>query len=338
MFTFPKRDLIFLPGTGGHFIFKMISDVAGLNVIEHEVTNNEFHYDQASSNYALNDKSKRKIFDALIDKENHYEFGKMIDYLNKMVDISNYKCYNSIDNKNLITNALGKFLDPTTSDQMVNTGEHLINNIQLGEYLIRKQKSFIFSIEDEAKQLPEEYGFFYSKLHEHFYSNYENNYGFTWDIGHIPYHVNCFYDTKTKDIGDYKYAAIFTGDSFVYTDSLRRLKHAMRNNASDYDFDSAVGKNVNIIVNNVSQNIELEAKTFDISSRFAEIFNYKSLIVKNRDSQWIRLFTMYGLLEEYLNNKNEIHDRIREYHASNMKLMLTHFTAREIENMQSSFG
>ena len=43
-------------------------------------------------------------------------------------------------------------------------------------------------------------------------------------------------------------------------------------------------------------------------------------------------------MEVHFDNKNEIHDRIREYHASNMKLMLTHFTAREIKNMQSSFG
>lgn len=349
MFDTPKRDLIFLPGAGGHFIFGQVAKLLGDNELIGESPDiNEYTYKQSAilSNLTLN--SKKEIIRGLLDDDNQHALGEVITYLNNMVEKSNYSCYNSIENRNIITRQLGKIVDPVTRGDILNYSENdlmgITNNLQLGEYLIRKQKIYDFSLDDEIESSSlERTGFFYSTLHDIIFSKLETKFGFSWDIGHIPYHKNCFYDIKNKNIGDYKYVSILSGDSCIYTEALREMKHMGRleknySKETHSGWTSSILKNNNRTLSYVSDNVRLEAEQFDITSSYSETILYKNLIVKNQDLEWSRLFSTFGLFQEYLDNKEMIHDAVHDYHNRNIELLSRFFSNREINKMINAFS
>ena len=349
MFDTPKRDLIFLPGAGGHFIFGRVAKLLGDNKLIGESPDiNEYTYEQSSilSNLTLN--SKKEIIRGLLDDDNQHALGEVITYLNNMVEKSNYSCYNSIDNRDIITQRLGEVVNPETREDILNYSENellsMTDHLQFGEYLIRKQKVYNFSLDDEQELFGKQHtGFFYSTLHDIIFSKFETKFGFSWDIGHIPYHKNCFYDIKNKNIGDYKYVSILSGDSCIYTEALREVKH-MGRLKKDYSKETHAGQTSTILKNNnrslayVSDNVRLEAEQFDITSSYSETILYKNLIVKNQDLEWSRLFSTFGLFQEYLDNKEMIHDAVHDYHKRNIELLSEFFTSREINKMINAFS
>ena len=328
----PKRDIMFQPGSGGHFVAHILFSLVGATgkyLGQHVQNINEYSYDHVSLQYYFTKESVELQSSALLDPENRYAIAKIIDYIGEFKNKQSFKYnWDGVENLNRITQTLGEFASGRADELNVHELNNLVRKLNMGQFLIHKNTGYTIEAEEHDMGLVEA-GYIYNQLYDILVKNYGTEFGFHWDVGHIPYHTNCFKRTVT-DL-DYRYVAITAGDSTLYTQALRQIKHHYRRrDAGDIPenfFDNLKPARLASVANKIAH----ENYMMDLDSRYCEAIPYRRLIIENSPDAWRTYFATFGREYLYEQNAKRIHLAVANYHTRNVQFLSKWLSRKQID-------
>ena len=328
----PKRDIVFQPGAGGHFVAHILFSLVGATgryLGKHVHNINEYSYDHASLQYYFNSQSVEHQYGALLDPENRYTISKIIDYIGEFKTKQSFKYnWDGIDNLNRITQSLGEFASGRADELSVAELDVLVRKLNMGQFLIHKNAGYAIESETTDMGLTNA-GYIYNQLYDILVKNYATEFGFHWDVAHIPYHINCFKRT-VRDL-DYRYVAITAGDSVLYTKALRQIKHYYRNRDAEAlpldFFDNLNPARLASVANKISH----ENYMMDLDSIYCEVIPYRRLIIDNSPNAWRTYFAVFGREYLYERNAKRIHLAVNNYHTRNVQFLSKWLSRKQID-------
>lgn len=325
----PRKDLVFLPGTGGNFFATMMYDQI------HNMYVGSFNYDEKINEYSVSQSMGHLIING--DSRQHVvaeikkipqRLEQMRDYISKVQDIRGHTDYDWIINE--IDTILSVAHRLTVQDT---------HYIAFSDFLISKNGEN-FTLEDEQELMGKNtVGEFYDNLHDLFYQHLNAHaIPYMTDICHTPYHINTF---KSKPLTNYEYGVILADEQILYTTALMKTKHLLRKK-------EIKDEDVLEIRHFIETHLQSKIKTYEYitervyiemtstganDERYAKHFYYNDLIINVDDTIWGEFYDFYGYSTHYWQNKNKLLDRVHEYHEKNINLLLNFATRREIEFM-----
>ena len=329
----PKRDIVFQPGSGGHFIAHILFSLVGATgkyLGQHVQNINEYSYDHASLQYYFTKESVHLQYKQLIDPENRYALSKIIDYMGEYKNKQSFdNNWDAIDNLNLVTQTLGDFASGRNDELDYNELPKLVRRLNMGQFLIHKNGEQ-YTIEQEIEDFGlTNLGYVYNQLHDILVQQYATEFGFHWDVAHIPYHLNCYKRTVT-DL-DYRYVAIVAGDSTLYTQALKQIKHYHRQLGAEPVRDDFFANLNPAYLASVSNAIAHENYMMDLDSIYCEAIPYRRLIIENSADAWRTYFATFGCEYLYEKNSKRIHLAVNNYHTRNVQFLSKWLSRKQID-------
>lgn len=328
----PKRDIVFQPGSGGHFVAHILFSLVGATgkyLGQHVQNINEYSYDHASLQYYFTSKSVERQYGALLDTENRYAVSQIIDYIGEFKTKESFKYnWDGVENLNLITQSLGEFASGRADELDHDELSKLVRRLNMGQFLIHKNTGYTLEEETQDMGLINA-GYIYNQLYDILVENYATEFGFHWDVAHIPYHLNCFKRT-VQDL-DYRYVAIVAGDSTLYTQALKQIKHYYRRQDAaplpENFFDNLNPARLVSVANKIAH----ENYMMDLDSRYCEAIPYRRLIIENSPAAWRTYFATFGREYLYEKNSKRIHLAVANYHTRNVQFLSKWLSRKQID-------
>ena len=362
MIRYPKRDIIFQPGSGGHFLLYLVHTLTCFksnNPVIHNKNNNEYNYEHNRFVSYLTNQSKKRIFEILVSVKNEYRIKELKSYIDELFSNSNYNSKNNQLNFDELTWLITKIIEKKIDIDSILKGNYFDSHIPIfGELLVSKNDPVNFTIQDEKNRFGEErFGFFHSTINEISYAEYETDCGFSWSVSHLPFHCQLGLSEEYYNYGDYKYVSLISGSSYLFTNALKDLKHNLRDTEHSiintdienglllkynpkfyrdiYDLNLSMTAR-NRLLSNVIEFSYNEIKLQDATSKYAVLVSYYELFHNKSATEWFNFFDTFNLGNEFIENKNEIMEIVTQYHENNLKLLRTQFTEQQIDFMLSA--
>jgi len=330
-FKHPKRDLVFIPGTGGNFFATMIYHKMQHQYVgnmEYNPKINEYSVSQNMSQLLINGDSRNNVCGAIRSIPLRLE--RMRDYIVKLQEVRNTNEFDwMVDDMNTILSVAHRL---TVND---------LHYIAFSDFLISKNNDN-FTLQQELEVMgPNNVGEFYDNLHDLFYHHLNaHSFPYMTDICHVPYHVNTF-KPKGMPITNYSYGVIVAHEQILYTTTLMKTKHLLRKKSIKDDDVSTIRGFIEKHLNSefaayefINEGIIQEMYTTNAANKnYATLFFYRDMIIEQNEDYWAKFYEFYGFKEYFWLNKSLIMDTVAEYHQKNIELMLNFCTKREIEFM-----
>ena len=134
----PKRDIVFQPGSGGHFVAHVLFSLVGATgkyLGQHVQNINEYSYDHASLQYYFTRESIERQSSALLDPDNRYAISKIIDYIGEFKTKQSFKYnWDGVENLNRITQTLGQFASGSADELDYLELSKLVRRLNMGQF------------------------------------------------------------------------------------------------------------------------------------------------------------------------------------------------------------
>lgn len=333
-FAKPKRDLIFLPGTGGNFFATQIYDqvlstMVGLFSYDERI--NEYTVNQSISHLSVNGKSRSDVVTEIRKIPQRMKI--MISY------IKDFQMSKGIDKYDWLLVELQNAL--SVSHRLT---QYDIQNIAFSDFLISKNTAD-FTLEDEKNLMGKDrVGEFYDNLHDLFYQHFEAHFfPYMTDIGHIPYHINT-HKPRTRPLHNYGYANIIAHEQGIYTQLLQMVKHALRKKEIEQSDVTEIRNFVRGFLDSKHKTYEYimtkmhsEMETTGIADVYSRHYYYKDMIIDANEDSWGDFYNFFGYGDHFWTNKTRLMDNVHQYHSKNIELLLNFVTKREIEILMYPF-
>lgn len=336
IFKHQRRDLIFVPGTGGNFFATMIYDKLlnqYFSAFNYNEKINEYEVAQNLSQLVINGDSRNNICAAIRSIPIRLE--RMRDYIIKLQEVKGTNRYDwMIADMNTILSVAHRL---TVED---------LHYVAFSDFLISKNDES-FPLERELELMgPNMVGEFYDNLHDLFYEHMNGHaLPYMTDIGHIPYHMNTFKPSNLP-VNNYSYAVIIAHEQHLYTTLLMKTKHLLRKKSIKDDevleIRGFIEKHLNskhatyeYMCLNQHQEMHL---TNAQNKNYANQFFYKDMIIDQNEDKWAYFYEFFGFKDHFWKNKNRLLDKVSTYHEKNIELILNFATMREISFMLDPYS